>query len=443
MKEEFMETTVVVQSKKEKYLADFEKSAEQNSGQSGYLDSQREIALKAFTELDFPTKRDENWKYTNIGPVFNTHFEKSGEVEINGFEGCKLPSEESITLVFVNGNFSSKLSVNPVKGLMIKSLSEAVKDHPELIEKYLGSQSDLKTDIFPSMNGMFFNDGAFVYIPEGIVLEKPIQLIYISASGAVPTVSYPRNLFIAGKNSGFKVVESYQSAPATGKSLVNSQTEIVVEENASVEYYKLQLESSTTCHIDTVQALQHSNSKLSVLTVTFGGSLVRNKLGVRLEGTDCETHMRGLAILKESQHVDNHTYIDHAMPNCYSNELYKNIVDGKSHAVFSGKIIVRKDAQKTNAFQSCKNILLSENASADAMPQLEIFADDVKCSHGSTTGRLNEEALFYLRSRGIGEERARALLIYAFAGELIESVGIPSLKKMLEDLLAENLGTEL
>ncbi len=438
-----MDSTVSIQNKKEKYLADFTKNAADFSHSSTFLQSQRNIALEAFSNMDFPNLRDENWKYTNVSPALKSHFHLTNENELNELNVRRISDEEAITLVFVNGNFNKKLSVNPVQGLLIKNLSDALVENPEIIEKYFGTQCDLKADIFPSMNTLFFKDGAFVYMPEGVVLEKPIQLIYISGPEASQTVSYPRNLFIANKNSSFKVFESYQSVTSDAEVFINSQTEIVVDENAQVEYYKLQLDSNKTCHIDTVQALQHQNSKLSVYTICLGGSLVRNKLGIRLEGTSCETHMKGLTILKDSQHVDNHTFIDHAMPHCYSNELYKNIIDDKAHSVFSGKIMVRKDAQKTNAFQSCKNILLSPNAVADAMPQLEIFADDVKCSHGATTGRLNEESMFYLQARGIGKEKAKGLLIHAFAGEVIESVSIPAVKSILENLLAEKLGTEL
>lgn len=438
-----METTVVANNLKEKFLSDFEKTFELRTNESEGIQQKRKNALEIFSSLDFPSKRDENWKYTNIRPVFKTPFEKTDDNNLNHFNEYLVPFDESISLVFVNGNFNSKLSVNPVQGLLIKTMSDAIAENPEMIEKYLGSQADLNTDIFPSMNTMLFNDGVFVYIPEGIVLEKPIQLIYISGNTDTPIASYPRNVFVAAKNSKFSVVEISKTLKDSTAGFVNSLTEIVIEESASAVYYKIQNDADNMCHIDTVYATQAANSNLSVYTVTLNAGINRNKLNIRHSGTNCETYMNGLSVLGDAQHIDNHTFIDHALPGCYSNELYKNIVDGNAHAVFSGKIMVRKDAQKTNAFQSCKNILLSEGASVDAMPQLEIFADDVKCSHGATTGRLNDEAMFYLQSRGIGADKAKALLIYAFAAEVFESVSIPALKTALGKMLEEKLGTEL
>ena len=301
------------------------------------------------------------------------------------------------------------------------------------------SALSIKTESFIALNTAFTFDGAFIHIPAHTVVEKPIHLLHVSDARNEATVSYPRNLIVAENNSRVKVIESFHTVQSANHNFINSVTEVVVKENSIVELNKIQNEAAEAFHINHTEASQEKNSTFKINTITLGGGIVRNNLHIVLNGEYCNSQLNGLYLLNGSQLVDNHTLVDHAKPNCYSNELYKGIIDGKAQGVFNGKIFVRKDAQKTNAYQSNKNILLSDDASMNAKPQLEIFADDVKCSHGATTGQLDEDALFYLRSRGIGEENAKALLNVAFAADVIKNISIEALKNNLSVLISTKL----
>ena len=405
---------------KEKYISDFDFVKKDS------LYEKRKAAIDRFAELGFPTNRNEDWKYTDISPIVKDNSYKLG---VGSWElAARLPDGQVDK--FPNG-------------VVVQKFSDAIKNHKEVFEKYF-DKNILLNDGFTALNTAFAQEGIFIFIPENTVVEKPIELSF-SPSVTENSVFHLRNLIVVGKNSQVTLVEKYSSdytKVSSNKSALvfnNVVSEIFLEENSSLEFYKTQNENLNTFHIQTTQIQQQKNSKFSSNNITLGGAIVLNSLNVVLDGENCETLLNGLFIGSENQLIDNHTFVDHAKPNCHSNELYKGVLDGKATGVFNGKIMVRKDAQKTNAFQSNKNILLSDNASINSKPQLEIFADDVKCSHGATTGRLDKEALFYLRSRGIDEDRARALLVFAFANEIIESIKIDSLKEHLKKLLFEKL----
>ena len=404
----------------------------------------RKASMERFAELGFPTTKNEEWKYTNVGPISQIDFHRSqppGKFALTGkdISDFFLCGKDAIVLVFENGYYNETLSRRDhlPQHMTVRSLASSMKD--ETVNQHLGKYAAIKTESFIALNTAFIIDGAFIHIPAGTIVEKPIHLMYVTDTREKATVSYPRNLIVAETNSQVRITESFHSFPSVNHSFINSVTEVVVNENANVEFNKIQNESKEAFHINHTEAYQQKNSTFSITTITLGGTIVRNNLHIVLNDENCTAHLNGLYLLNGNQLVDNHTLVDHAKPNCFSNELYKGIIDGKAQGVFNGKIFVRKDAQKTNAYQSNKNILMSDEASMNAKPQLEIFADDVKCSHGATTGQLDEDALFYLRSRGIGEDHAKALLNVAFAADVLKNITILPLKNMLSVLIAAKL----
>jgi Fe-S cluster assembly protein SufD len=341
--------------------------------------------------------------------------------------------------VFINGKFYSKFSKTDFlpKGMIAGNIAEYIS-HPA-VQANLDKIAQHTKESFVALNTAMFLEGAFVYAPENMISEIPVHLLFINDTGNNPTVSYPRNLVVAAPGSALKISESNYSINSSNPSFTNAVTEICVEQNANVEYSKNQSESNIDFRIDYTSAILKKDSNLNIHTITTGGKIVRNNLNIVLDDRNASAHLNGLYITSDQTHVDNHSFVDHKSPDCYSNELYKGVLGGKSTGVFNGKIFVRRDAQKTNAYQSNKNILLTNDASIYTKPQLEIYADDVKCSHGATTGQLDEEALFYLRSRGIGVEKARALLTIAFAEEIIERITITSVREKLEELIHDRL----
>lgn len=422
---------------KEAFLEDYRTSV---VAEESLLSPLRTMAIDRFSELGFPTTRHEEWKYTNVTPILKTHYAFNPnhfllkKEEITPF---LLVGKEAIVLVFEDGNFHPELSSlhNLPGGVIIDSLKNHHTDHHlrDHLAKYAAMES------FIALNTAFVNDGAFVYIPANVVVEQPIHLLYINDTRNSTTVVYPRNLIIAEKGAQVKVVETYHSIGSTNHGFNNAVTEVVVKQNANVELVKIQAENKSNYHISHTEAIQERDSVFNISTITLGGAIVRNNLHIVLNDVNCVAHLYGLYITDGSQLVDNHTLVDHSKPNCESNELYKGVLGGKSQGVFNGKVMVRKDAQKTNAYQSNKNILLSDEATMNTKPQLEIFADDVKCSHGATTGQLDAEALFYLRSRGIGEKEAKAFLNIAFAADVIKNISIESLRDRLMPLIEHKL----
>ncbi len=402
------------------------------------LQQLRHKAFEAFQKLGFPTTKHEDWKYTNVLPLVKNGFEPvtkqpafKDEIHLDTIERLK-----ANRIVFVDGWFNEKYSeiIDDKNQLVISPMSNEQQGRGSFIENFLGKQSDSKSDGFTSWNTAHFQEGAFVSIPENITLPHPILLYHISTGAAQGKVSAPRNLVIAGKNSQSSLIVCYQNLKEE-KTITDTVTELFVMENAGLDYVKIQSRTNGYSHIGNVFVSQQANSCFNAWTITLGGDLIRNNLNVTLNGENCETQLYGLYALSGNDHCDNHITVDHAKPHCRSNQLYKGILNGSAHGVFCGRILVRQDAQKTNAFQSNKNILLSEQATVNSKPQLEIFADDVKCTHGATSGQLDENALFYIRSRGISEQHAKNILYHAFAWEVIEKIPNPELRNYIDYLL--------
>lgn len=418
----------------------FERSL--NGDSKSALHQLRREAIGRFQETGFPTNRHEEWKFTNVSPIAQIGFEPVLRYVGEGVTPDMLASlalPKAHRLVFVNGLFSTALSstVTLQDGIQCGSLAAAVRSSHESVGKYLGKLVRFDETPFVTLNTAFLSDGAFLYIPDNIVLEEPIQFIFV-ATGDAPALITPRNLVVIGKHSQATIVESYGFTQSR-QYLTNVVTEMYLGEGAVVEHDKLQHESTDAYHIAMMQANLSSHSTLTSNSIALGGSIVRNNATVILGGEGIECTLNGLSLGTGSQLIDNHTTIDHAKPHCESHELYKAILDGSSRGVFNGKIFVRQDAQKTDAKQTNKTLLLSDDATMDTKPQLEIFADDVKCTHGATIGQLDAEQIFYLRSRGIGESQARDILTFAFASDVVGRVHHATLRERLETLVHERL----
>jgi len=406
-----------------------------------WLQSLRKSAFDRFTGLGFPTTRDEDWKYTNVGPIAKTVFAIGPRPSPEELKQLDLPGAGGRNrLVFVNGVFSEDLSAlsQLPSGISVVTLSEAAAGSNDLLESHLARHARHDDHAFVALNTALFEDGALIEIARGAIIEEPLHLLFVTLPGAEPVISNPRNLIVARRGSQAAIVEEYLSA-ADGLHFTNAVTEIVAEEGSVVDHYKLQMESEQAWHVATVQGFQERSSTLNSFNVTFGGLLVRNDVNSVLDAEGAECALNGLSAAAGRQHIDNHTALDHAKPNCNSRELYKGIWDGRSAGVFNGKILVRKDAQKTNAIQSNKNLLLSGDAAINTKPQLEIYADDVRCTHGATVGQLDQEAMFYMQSRGIERAAARDLLTYAFAADVFDRMKLESLRVRLEEVLYRKL----
>lgn len=422
-----------------KQFDEFEKSL--NGEKTTEFHQLRKSAISNFQELSFPTQKDEEWKYTNISSLLKHNFlpAKSKEIVsseiINKFLFDRL---EHSLLVFVNGIYSPELSriTDLPKGVQVGSIAEAIKNNNPLIKKHLGNYSKDENYFFTTLSSAFIKDGAFVYVPDGKVVEDPIHIILYTKSTDSKIFTQPRNLFIAGQNSQVSIIEHYLS-DEENIYLTNAVTEIFADENAIVDHIKLQEESKKAFHIARMDVDQERNSNFSSHLISCGAEISRNDFNTRFNAEGSESMLNGLFMIDGEQLFDAHTMIDHTKPHCNSHEHYKGILQDKAKGVFNGKVMVRQDAQKTNAFQQNNTILLSDDAVMNTKPQLEIFADDVKCSHGATIGKLNDEAKFYLKSRGIGEDAATAILIHAFASDVITSIKIPALRDYLEEIITK------
>jgi Fe-S cluster assembly protein SufD len=415
----------------------FEKELEADEGSP--LHRLRESAIGRFAELGFPTAHDEEWRFTNIAPLTRLSFQQASA---SLPQNLRLPTLEQLTfgncdchrLVFVNGALTPQLSETSTSGFECKSLRDSLRENPQSVEPHLAKYADYDDHALVALNTAFLDDGAFIRIPKNAVVEKPIHLIFVSAGSSAPVMAHPRILFVAEPNSQATIIESYVSLDSHIV-FVNAVTEIVLEENAGIDHYKIELENRQTFHVATLQVQQSRSSRFSSHSITIGGALARNDINAVLDGEGCESTLNGLYMATDKQLIDNHTRIDHAKPHCTSHELYKGILDGQARGVFNGKIYVHQDAQKTDAKQTNKTLLLSEDAVINTKPQLEILADDVKCTHGATVGQLAEEAIFYLRSRGIGREDARSLLTFAFANDIIGRIKVEPVRRHLEEML--------
>ncbi|HEX9251147.1 MAG TPA: Fe-S cluster assembly protein SufD [Ignavibacteriaceae bacterium] len=418
---------------------EFEKSL--NGEKSSDFHKIRKDAINKIAGIAFPTQKDEEWKYTNISSLQKHNFSLAAikaNVSSETISKFLFDKMEHSLLVFVNGNFSPELSklIDIPKRVVIGSLAEALKEDNPIVKKHLGKYAENENYFFTTLSSAFTKDGAFVYVPDGKVVEDPIHIIFITKSGSEKILTQPRNLFVAGKNSQVTIIEHYVS-DEEGVYFTNSVTEIVTDENAIVDHIKLQEESNKAFHIARMEVDQERSSNFSSHLISHGAEISRNDFNARFNDEGSECMLNGLFMIGNEQIFDAHTMIDHAKPYCNSHEHYKGILQDKSKGVFNGKVMVRQDAQKTNAFQENNTILLSDDAVMNTKPQLEIFADDVKCSHGATIGKLNDEAKFYLKSRGIGEDSATAILIHAFASDVITSIKIPALRDYLEEIISK------
>ncbi len=428
-------------------------------GNATWINRLRENAFDRFEQTGFPTTRDEEWKYTNVAQIAKTKFaltvsgnedltlaeSVSGNMAVEEF-AC--PEARNSRMVFVNGVFQaglSSLSGLP-QGVIAMSLAEALENetHQLVLRERLARQADYNTNPFTALNTAFLENGAYLRIPKDVQVNAPIHLLFLSdpQSDNAPQASFPRVIIVAEKGSAATVIESYASAQ-DGVYLTNAVVEIFIEDNARLEHYKVQRENAQSFHIAMTAAELGRDSRFNSTTITLGAELSRHDILVKLDAEGSECSVDGLYLVTTGQHTDTHSIIDHRVPHCTSHQLYKGILDGKSRAVFNGKIFVRVDAQQTNAFQTNRNLLLSPEARVDTKPQLEIYADDVKCSHGATVGQLEEEELFYLLSRGLNTDLARNLLTYGFAEEVINKIKIESIKAQLDETVLHRLHARL
>lgn len=392
-------------------------------------------AENVLSNIDFPTTRNEAWKYTRVGRIANLRPSNALQGTLH-LDQSYLISKDAIILVFENGHFLADHSTKDLPAeLTITSLSNCSEAQLAI----LGKNLTLENEVFNALNTRYLNDGAFIQIASKAQIEKPIQLIHVLSGSNVN--ANLRNYIHIEKFAEAKIIQGFFSANASA-SFANVVTEISVEESAHLTLDKIQYESEGNFHVSTEQVEQAKNSTFTINTLTLNGTLVRNNLHIEVNGENCTTNLNGAYLLKENQHVDNHTIVDHKAPHCESNELYKGVIDDKATAVFNGKVFVRKDSQKINAFQSNGNVLLSDDATVNSKPELEIYADDVKCSHGSTTGQLDEEAVFYLRARGISEKSARHLMVSAFIGDVLEKIDNEEVLNFVHNILKDRFDWE-
>ena len=407
----------------------------------------RARALKVFEDKGFPTKKDELWKYTSLEALIREDYSLFPKSEINielkDVKKYFLYDTDTYKVIFIDGVYSPFLSNTTHDGLDVCLMSAALSKpkYRSLINTYFNKIAP-SDESLTALNTSYAKEGAFVYIPKKTVAEKPIEIIHFSSGDQDSLWLQPRNLIVIDKNSQVQIIERHQSLKDHAV-VTNSVTEIYVHEEAFVDYYKLQNDLITASLIDNTFIQQEKNSHASVHTFSLGGKLIRNNLKYLHKGKHILSTLKGLTILQGKQHVDHSTMVHHSQPNCESHQDYKGIFSERSEGVFNGQILVDKIAQKTNAFQQNNNVLLDDKATINSKPQLEIFADDVKCSHGCTIGQMDEEALFYMRTRGIPKKEARALMTYAFANNVLESVQLPSLKKRINGQIAKKLGVNL
>jgi Fe-S cluster assembly protein SufD len=407
------------------------------------LATRRKAASAALERLGLPTRKSEAWKYTPIEKALRHEFAplavQAERLSADDAAALRLPDLDPILLVVVNGVFAAELSdaASLPDGVEASSLLEALSEDTAMADAYFARLADAQKDVFVAMNTAVESDGVFLRVADGTALHRPIQVAYVNNPAGDAAIQ-PRSLYLFGVNSEAMVVETFHSASGA-RTFTNTVTEVYVERDARINILKLQIERDDAVRVDSTHVVQVGSSYFAGHTYTLGGGLVRNNMTVAPSAERCESHLYGLYILRGDQHVDNQTLIDHAAAGCFSNELYRGVVDERSTGVFNGKVFVRRDSQQTNAYQSSQGVVLSEDAHHYSKPELEIYADDVKCSHGSTTGELEPEHVFYLRSRGIDEATAKSLLLYAFAHDIVEQLPNEALRDYLDELIEERL----
>jgi len=407
----------------------------------------RSEALKNFEAKGFPTRKSEAWKYTSLERLQKVDFslfpKQDNALEYRDVKKFFLHEVDTYKIVFIDGVYSSYLSETTHDGVDICLMSSALTKpmYKPIIDVYFNKVAS-REDSLVSLNTAFAKEGAFIYVPKNKAPRKPIEILHFSTGSETAQMLQPRNLIVAEENAEIQVIERHQSV-TDNEVLTNSVTEIFAGKDSIIDYYKVQNDRESASLIDNTYIDQKGKSHVSVHTFSFGGKLTRNNLNFYQDGEHIDSTLKGVTLLGEKQHVDHHTLVHHQQPNCESHQDYKGIFGQRSTGVFNGKIIVDKIAQKTNAFQQNNNLLISDKASVNTKPQLEIFADDVRCSHGCTIGQLDRDALFYLRARGIPEKEASALMMYAFANNVLESVRIKELKNRINKLIAKKLGVSL
>jgi Fe-S cluster assembly protein SufD len=408
-----------------------------------WLRKLRDDAFARFAEVGFPTTHDEDWRFTNIAPIVRTQFRLPGSalVQLPPAELKSWSIEGSAArLVFVNGRYAPELSrIDALpKGVAVSSLREQIEGNSDQISKQLGRYANTQRDAFVALNTAFIEDGAYVHVKRGVVVEAPIHLLFVSSSDHTALMSHPRNLIVFEDQSQGTVVEEYVSLGG-GVMLSNSVTELVAGDDAHVSHYMVEREHNDAFNVSTLRIQQGRTANVASHSFLLGGGLVRNNVHPVLAGEGGECLINGLFVGSGKQHLDNFMHVEHASPHCASRQFYNGILDDRAHGVFHGRIVVHKDAQKTDAKQTNRNLLLSDDAQIDTKPQLEIYADDVKCTHGATIGQIDENALFYLRSRGLSEAQARQLLLLAFASECVERMRSGAAQIYVEQLIHAHL----
>jgi Fe-S cluster assembly protein SufD len=399
-------------------------------------------AINCFSDIGFPTLRHEDWRFTNLLPLVKTSYKL-----INGcgkdpnnidISGLLVPEMKCSLLVFLDGRFEPQLSkvVSHENGIIVKNLSSAIKDNEELVRNYIFKNSRFEDSTFTALNTAYFEEGAFVYVPDHTKVDELIHILYVSTDNNEPYLQNPRNLFVIGDNSSAQIMEHYFS-PGEGKYFSNTVTEANLGENSILDHYFIEAESNSAFNISSLDVFQKRSSNLNSHSLLLGGLIVRNNIHPVLAGEGCNTSINGLFMSRRNQHMDNFMKVEHASPHCDSRQLYNGILTDKSKGVFHGRIIVHKDAQKTDAKQTNRNLLLSDNAKIDTKPQLEIYADDVKCTHGATIGQMDKDAIFYLRSRGIEDDQAKSIILQAFAKQNIDNIKVLAIKKYIEKLVKD------
>ena len=408
----------------------------------------RTNAMNQFVKAGFPTSKQEFWRFSSLEPLFQADYQfdlsnQGKSVDIEKIFTCDVYDLDTFSVTLLNGWFVYKHAplTRLSNGSIIGSLAKAMEVYPDLVDRYFGKAAKAEQYPLSALNTAFVQDGLFIYVPEGVVIEKPIQLINI-VNTQHPVFLQPRHLIIAEKNTELTLVHCDHSLTHV-KSFTNTVTEIFAEEGARVDHYKVQNKGRNSALVTTTYCHQQKNSRLRTNISTLNGGFTKNILEVSLTQPGCHSEHNGLYLVDSNQHIDNQLFIDHQAPDCTSNQLYKGILDDQAKAVFSGKVMVRRDAQRTQAFQNNRNLLLTDDARVNTQPHLEIYADDVKCSHGATVGQLDPEAMFYLRSRGLCERTARQLMMYAFALEVVQKISIDALRDRLDHMVEKRLKGEL
>ena len=430
---------------KEKILSSF-LAFENEKDIDSYVHSIRSKAIKKFESEGFPTKKLESWKYTSLKRALKYDYKlfpsQKDIIDFKDIQDYLINDIESYKIIFVNGKYYSNLSETTHEGMDICILSSALTQskYDLIIENYFDKIS--KKDGITSLNTAFSHEGAYIHIPKNIQVDKPIQILHFSTGENESLMFQPRNLIVIDENSHVEIIERYQSI-TNNNVLVNSVTEIYVNKKSNVKHYKIQNDKKSSSLIDNTFVSQEHSSSYNLHTFSFGGDLTRNNLNIFQNDQRIESTINGITIIDDEQHVDHNTLIHHKEPNCTSHQDYKGIYGGRSVGVFNGRVLVEKEAQKTNAFQANNNVLISDKASINTKPQLEIFADDVRCSHGCTIGQLDNNALFYLRSRGIPEKEATALMMFGFANKVLTSVQNQEIKSMINKIIAYKLAVKI